>query len=110
MKRDNNQCQICGKNVEGDYKAEVHHIIPVAALWDISWKVVREWGYNDETPNYRNVWAKVYTALFMDQSNLITLCVRCHDKVHAGEIILTSEHIDRWWEPQKTLEQFALMS
>lgn len=107
MKRDNNQCIICGKHVgRGYHQGEVHHIIPVAAIWDISWKVVREWGYTNETLGYRNLWAKVYTALFMDPNNLITLCINCHNKVHAGEIHLGAEDTEKWWVPQKTLEGF----
>jgi len=129
--RDGKKCRICGVDLSGSNQetwdrshperelGEVHHIIPVVELNSLANVVVKEWGYdfNEDRRTYMQVWARVYTTLFLDPNNLITLCFDCHNKVHAGEIILepnmgsettTAKNLrTRWWAPQKTLDQYA---
>ena len=126
--RDGKKCRVCGADLSGYNNTntdrshelgEVHHIIPVAELFTLANTVVKEWGYDWEIDKtaYMRVRARVYTALFLDFNNLITLCFDCHNKVHAGEIDLkpimgsevpTAENLRaRWWAPQKTLDKYV---
>ena len=126
--RDGKKCRVCEADLSGENQeawdrshperelGAVHHIIPVADLWDLAWVVVEEWGYTELTDKRKQVWAKIYSALFLDPNNLITLCFKCHTLVHAGKIKLeagqgseatTVKNIrSRWWAPQKSLEQY----
>jgi 5-methylcytosine-specific restriction endonuclease McrA len=107
LERDNFTCQVCGTKVDDSWKAEVHHIVSVADFWDISWKLVKEWGLPEERTKE---WAKTYTLLYLDTNNLITLCVECHDKVHAGIITLEGEPTitEKWWLP--SLDQWLVVT
>ena len=123
--RDGGCCVNCGVNLKDPY--ECHHIISVTDINHIASVLTRAWGYVEEddkgeyvfTEREMRVWSKLYTALFMDMNNLVTLCHECHkDK----DILKQVEErflgqVDRWWlqapwvsppppSPQKSLEEW----
>lgn len=113
--RDGHKCQMCGKGVAlhgatwngkayefHEDVCETHHIIPARELERIAWEVSKQgefrdlrWrrGYDDpEDPKeleavarYR-IYALVYVLLCLDINNLRTLCMKCHDVVHAADL------------------------
>lgn len=58
---------------------ECHHIIPVVRLRRIAWEAVD--GIEDWDRRYRQ-FKIAFLLLYMDKTNLMTLCLECHKKIH----------------------------
>ena len=72
FKRDKYTCQVCGDKIGGNLEA--HHIIPVSQII--------------KNCNIKTMYDAFKCEELWDVNNGITLCKKCHHKVHKGEIKL----------------------
>lgn len=86
FQRDGGKCRICGKDLgkyeENWYTWECHHIKRPHELKMLAWDVTK---YIEDRKKQLHWFNKIYAMLYLDINNLMTLCVECHDKVHAAD-------------------------